>query len=216
MRGALLDRERIGRHEGIIPAYAGSTTNLYIGITGRKDHPRVCGEHVPASSVDVWSMGSSPRMRGALGQHLGQRGVLGIIPAYAGSTSNPLCCLPRVGDHPRVCGEHVEIPSGCVGLVGSSPRMRGALIRDELHDCVLGIIPAYAGSTRALPRGEVPSVDHPRVCGEHSVCKLMFSALRESSPRMRGAQWCRSSANPEGGIIPAYAGSTQASKQVSK
>ena len=196
---------------GIIPAYAGSTStsrpsmSLVTGSSPRMrgalasvpasnpchwDHPRVCGEHA--------------RLPG------GPHGVEGIIPAYAGSTQS-LCesstvivgssprmrGAPRPGvklwtrnwDHPRVCGEH-------------KPKLSCPLLK-------LGIIPAYAGSTRKLARSEYmrggssprmrgapsptpvvldPTRDHPRVCGEHR------SRLRTTRCRAR--------------IIPAYAGST--------
>ena len=33
---------------GIIPAYAGSTHSADASTVGGRDHPRVCGEHMPA------------------------------------------------------------------------------------------------------------------------------------------------------------------------
>ena len=146
MRGAHFKDVPHGDYEGIIPAYAGSTSSTSWRSTTIRDHPRVCGEHVPASSVDVWSMGSSPRMRGALDTRLGAVSQVGIIPAYAGSTilRPPLCAMCGIipayagstvsksgdnrldRDHPRVCGEHTffQAPPGV--KIGSSPRMRGA------------------------------------------------------------------------------------------
>ena len=134
---------------GIIPAYAGSTNRLEIAVNGwkgssphtrgalsfspprrarRRDHPRIRGEH-----------GDGPRR---------ERRARGIIPAYAGSTrwlkergfdftgSSPHTrgalfkragILIKVGDHPRIRGEH-PAPYEPLRFVG-------------------GIIPAYAGST---------------------------------------------------------------------
>ena len=50
------------------------------------DHPRVRGEHelMPHQYVPV--RGPSPRARGALPVHLDHTGVVGTIPACAGST----------------------------------------------------------------------------------------------------------------------------------
>ena len=53
--------------------------------------------------------------------------VLGIIPADAGSTYAGNPGLGVLGDHPRVCGEHLDLRMLSVRLPGSSPRMRGAL-----------------------------------------------------------------------------------------
>ena len=92
----------------------------------------------------------------------------GIIPAYAGNTDARLRGVTVDRDHPRVCGEHIEVVRA-VGLQpGSSPRMRGTH-RDSLAVCLAGgIIPAYAGNTRWFSNHGTSPRDHPRVCGEHS------------------------------------------------
>ena len=72
------------------------------------DHPRVCGEHSGSRHMVVVGVGSSPRMRGALSAMFSSYTLLGIIPAYAGST-----------DAASTCGAVSH---------GSSPRMRGAQI----------------------------------------------------------------------------------------
>ena len=72
----------------------------------KEDHPRVCGEHGTTVWSDPDNVGSSPRMRGALGHMAVYLPWLGIIPAYAGSTY-PVQVTDIFGwDHPRVCGEH--------------------------------------------------------------------------------------------------------------
>ena len=196
---------------GIIPVYAGNTarqpcaswhrrgssphtrgtripTNRLAGLG--EDHPRIRGEHFLSSSPMTFSEG--------------------IIPAYAGNTSRPSCSRTRTGgssphtrgtrrprtapsgsgrDHPRIRGEHARV------LV--------LLVRLD------GIIPAYAGNTRAAsdatracsgssphtrgtlgPKGQHPVIqwDHPRIRGEHHA----------AAPLLR----------PVAGIIPAYAGNT--------
>ena len=127
MRGAQCPRCLHVEHDGIIPAYAGSTAAAILHGHNHRDHPRVCGEHDRRTGVTFTHTGSSPRMRGARANapevHLQAR----IIPAYAGSTA--LSSQPRRPrrDHPRVCGEHgarLVTPSP---RRGSSPRMRGAL-----------------------------------------------------------------------------------------
>ena len=94
--------------------------------------------------------------------------------------------------------------------MGSSPRMRGAHrpLRPHVHR--RGIIPAYAGSTPPATTRTASARDHPRVCGEHTCSDPMNARISGSSPRMRGApgRWCYQ--RPFLGIIPAYAGSTNA------
>ena len=52
-------------------------------------------------------------------------------------------------------------------LLGSSPRMRGALpVQINVADCAR-IIPADAGSTRGTYDSPLKTWDHPRGCGEH-------------------------------------------------
>ena len=65
MRGALSPAVPIIRWDGIIPAYAGSTSAPLGGPTTCRDHPRVCGEHDALLWLRFATSGSSPRMRGA-------------------------------------------------------------------------------------------------------------------------------------------------------
>ena len=126
MRGARRINGDIPLTLRIIPAYAGSTLALINASIKPVDHPRVCGEHAKNRSSHSSSMGSSPRMRGARSGMRIQPQLLGIIPAYAGSTYILTGLWLAIRDHPRVCGEHSpKSIARCVGT-GSSPRMRGA------------------------------------------------------------------------------------------
>ena len=114
----------------------------------RRDHPRGCGEHKSLVVRMAWNPGSSPRMRGA---RLSRRWVTshpGIIPADAGSTQFLRVLYARPWDHPRGCGEHLSGVSLVVMPVGSSPRMRGALLSPASLSAASRIIPADAGSTQ--------------------------------------------------------------------
>ena len=77
----------------------------------------------------------------------GVRVDTGIIPAYAGSTYDDLGMKVADRDHPRIRGEHRALNPGGVFSAGSSPHTRGARADQSSHLAVLGIIPAYAGST---------------------------------------------------------------------
>ena len=71
---------------GIIPAYAGNTACAHLRYCPRRDHPRICGEHIKRKSFPVILRGSSPHMRGTLKEFVERVDGLGIIPAYAGNT----------------------------------------------------------------------------------------------------------------------------------
>ena len=92
-------------------------------------------------------MGSSPRMRGTRLKGSYHMPTFGIIPAYAGNTCPKLAASMLHRDHPRVCGEHTASTQVLRRSLGSSPRMRGTLLRVRAERQSTGIIPAYAGNT---------------------------------------------------------------------
>ena len=173
-----------------------------------RDHPRVCGEHRQIAGFCSRSLGSSPRMRGT--QFVVLLVISGnpIIPAYAGNTRHQADRKARSGDHPRVCGEHVEYKVEGATSQGSSPRMRGTpeCIVNGAHGA--GIIPAYAGNTQIATCTASWPWDHPRVCGEHRAAPLNPFVIWGSSPRMRGTRVVKFRKTVDFGIIPAYAGNT--------
>ena len=72
----------------------------------------------------------------------------------------------------------------------------------------LGIIPAYAGSTRHSSCHHGPAWDHPRIRGEHAGARAYTPSRPGSSPHTRGALQDPTEPSQENRIIPAYAGST--------
>ena len=167
MRGTLAGTIPVDAVHGIIPAYAGNTRERHGTVSDRRDHPRVCGEHILGDSNADIHRGSSPRMRGTRGGGIGALRLVGIIPAYVGNTPHTTCSWSRNWDHPRVCGEHHTCTF--TGRLGAepSPRMRGTPNVRLVGRLGLGIIPAYAGNTYRMCRSYTVPRDHPRVCGEH-------------------------------------------------
>ena len=147
MRGAPAEQVGVRAGPGIIPAYAESTPQIAEAGRERRDHPRVCGEHLTHTIQCVPVCGSSPRMRGAPGCSSSLLDDMRIIPAYAGSTGGPADESGKGEDHPRVCGEHPSTMTASLGAWGSSPRMRGAPGTLGAGGPGRRIIPAYAGST---------------------------------------------------------------------
>ena len=136
MRGARRQVVLRAVRERIIPADAGSTGAAYSSGRRKWDHPRGCGEHDRLAVCQPGQAGSSPRMRGAPGQHLRGPELRGIIPADAGSTRPELNHKIAAQDHPRGCGEHRPHTRRDRRCRGSSPRMRGALFLKRHMPCM--------------------------------------------------------------------------------
>ena len=86
VRGALVFLVPSSQKRGIIPACAGSTCGVRCVMPDRRDHPRMCGEHVRSATSLSWPSGSSPHVRGAPVRISHTGSGRGIIPACAGST----------------------------------------------------------------------------------------------------------------------------------
>ena len=106
MRGSLASEVLAYSALGIIPAHAGLTLVRHSRTAASRDHPRACGAHYFTFGFPQSFMGSSPRMRGSLG-NLPFSGVdSGIIPAHAGLTRIQTAAAKLTRDHPRACGAH--------------------------------------------------------------------------------------------------------------
>ena len=70
----------------------------------------------------------------------------------------------------------------------------------------VGITPAYAGKSLCQPDTPTSAEDHPRVCGEKLLMRLLGTMRGGSPPRMRGKAQPLSSIQMAMGITPAYAG----------
>ena len=135
----------------IIPARAGFTYSAKESAPTVRDHPRSCGVYPISTLLRKPLIGSSPLVRGLRG--FGWRGFGGgrIIPARAGFTSpsNPHNNLHS--DHPRSCGVYTPRFFGVIGVLGSSPLVRGLPAMCVETEPSTRIIPARAGFTLADP-----------------------------------------------------------------
>ena len=152
-RGAQLAALPEWRGWRIIPAYAGSTVWASLPMERAADHPRIRGEHSRHSAIVGTVVGSSPHTRGAQVRYPWPGCRRRIIPAYAGSTRPDRHPRRPRRDHPRIRGEHERAGRSPRRRWGSSPHTRGAPLSPTRHTIIMGIIPAYAGSTR--PEGSL-------------------------------------------------------------
>ena len=187
-RGPLIPERPPLRGRGIIPAYAGTTTTLTGGDVPISDHPRLRGDHGSIPSAMFATAGSSPPTRGPPRLGVQDLGVLGIIPAYAGTTAAPRRPGAQSRDHPRLREDHCATQCQSLGLWGSSPPTRG---------------PQSTKQSQALEAGIIP-----RLRGDHPGRPHFSRAAGGSSPPTRGPPLMSTTHPSNPGIIPAYAGTT--------
>ena len=134
--------------------------------------------------------GSSPRGRGKPISAKRDTYQERLIPAWAGKT----CALPSIV---RSHG-------------GSSPRGRGKRGDVRRRSRCGGLIPAWAGKTRPTERTSNALEAHPRVGGENLPVLHPSMTVDGSSPRGRGKRHGRPRPRALTGLIPAWAGKTDA------
>ena len=153
--------------------------------------------------------GSSPRMRGTPCAFPAVTRCHRFIPAHAGNTARPRLQGFVGAVHPRACGEHSRLTDTERSTHGSSPRMRGTLLRDDGTLWLNRFIPAHAGNTPRDGRTTSANTVHPRACGEHALFAAVAFSIVGSSPRMRGTRKAVSVGVFDCRFIPAHAGNTE-------
>ena len=197
------------RRVGLIPARAGTTSRSCRRATVERAHPRSRGDHHHSLKRPANDLGSSPLARGPQRPTPGVAGLVGLIPARAGTTL-PVVGMGGVnGAHPRSRGDHATSCASSAVSAGSSPLARGPR---GLHLLLLrrpGLIPARAGTTGQGDDYRQHQRAHPRSRGDHKSRRFFSTRRRGSSPLARGPRRRRLHRVPCGGLIPARAGTTQ-------
>ena len=132
---------------GLIPAHAGKTGWLGMGLEPLRAHPRSRGENTTLYQAQTANHGSSPLTRGKrkIGVHTGEG--LRLIPAHAGKTRGHRRILCEGEAHPRSRGENRIAIYNVTTTGGSSPLTRGKLRGRPRGPRPCGLIPAHAGKT---------------------------------------------------------------------
>jgi len=187
-RGALVGHGCDVADHGITPAFAGSTSLIRSPARSAWDHPRIRGEHTLARMPSRSRLGSPPHSRGAPTRTAPVVDIDGITLAFAGSTTGARRGSFSTPDHPRIRGEHLRTVNTSLIRNGSPPHSRGALSPDPARPPLLGITPAFAGST-LIRVSELHSCrDHPRIRGEHGYATATSPLGPGSPPHSRGAR----------------------------
>ncbi len=189
LRGTCIAHHLTAKIHRFIPAPAGNMIRSRHQKLKTSVHPRACGEHEMYRGSTANCIGSSPRLRGTCQASRRISNRRRFIPAPAGNIAPAAMRLSATSVHPRACGEHGKARGVTAGRVGSSPRLRGTLIRNLYRLRLPRFIPAPAGNmiNDKCPSGYL-SV-HPRACGEHNEESKLFCKLIGSSPRLRGTSF---------------------------
>ena len=113
-------------------------------------------------------------------------GKLRITPAYAGKSQRPQRSTGDNQDHPRICGEKVELYRIDKTEIGSPPHMRGKVMTVSARVLAARITPAYAGKSVTGFHQDDLEEDHPRICGEKMPVNPKKDKRVGSPPHMRG------------------------------
>ncbi|EFW09849.1 hypothetical protein HMPREF9005_1173 [Actinomyces sp. oral taxon 178 str. F0338] len=208
MRGKLDGGRPVLRGDRLIPARAGKTTVPGTVPKRKRAHPRACGENVRVCGAPPGRAGSSPRVRGKLGDEGYDAVGGGLIPARAGKTAIEAGKALATAAHPRACGENSLMSARASRNSGSSPRVRGKHGLDQRNGQIRGLIPARAGKTGWRRRRWAGRPAHPRACGENGHRGGQGPGNRGSSPRVRGKRPGSEPSRDPRGLIPARAGKT--------
>ena len=166
MRGKVNQSQEKGKSIRITPAYAGKRSICRMISGGKWDHPRLCGEKKAKEMLRRNYAGSPPPMRGKVFTASTPCVSARITPAYAGKSGSGGGSYSNCEDHPRLCGEKLDIAEAVQEDKGSPPPMRGKDSVTLYRDHVVRITPAYAGKSSCDWFRRSSCWDHPRLCGE--------------------------------------------------
>ena len=108
----------------------------------------MCGENAQDFRSLSYELGSPPRVRGKPDELIKSADKGRITPACAGKTKITIRVLTIGWDHPRVCGENIQVLYNTVSGSGSPPRVRGKLKSSKKKVDYVRITPACAGKTK--------------------------------------------------------------------
>ena len=211
-RGGHRTLSRIHRPPGLIPARAGRTSPRPPQGRDRRAHPRSRGADLNDLLGTLTGLGSSPLARGGLRREGPATMSAGLIPARAGRTGGARRGALGLGAHPRSRGADGFKGAAAGMQTGSSPLARGGRPRRAQRRPERGLIPARAGRTSSRRTPARPPWAHPRSRGADLALPLDLVRVQGSSPLARGGRRVPVLEGRGGGLIPARAGRTCATR----
>ena len=130
IRGTQILIYRPIRSTRFIPVHTGNTMKPTVEQVIITVHPRAYGEHRVLLLLLLHSHGSSPCIRGTRAISEMKTKFNRFIPVHTGNTNGTFNPPPPPPVHPRAYGEHDCTVWLLNSLKGSSPCIRGTLVRD--------------------------------------------------------------------------------------
>ena len=177
------------RLSAVYPRACGGTVAGLVDIGGAAGlSPRLRGNQLHESAVELFARGLSPRLRG---NHPESNRIIrrriGSIPAPAGEPWHPTAQPRNPGVYPRACGGTPLTPGYRQSNVdGLSPRLRGNPAYAGGTGHVRGSIPAPAGEPMMSATASWAKPVYPRACGGTSWYSRIICSSWGLSPRLRG------------------------------
>ena len=127
----------------------------------------MCGDYLCTLYILSRLLGSPPLVRGLPDYDNVSLPDRGITPACAGTTAPGTLREEHVKDHPRLCGDYVELKVDNTTRAGSPPLVRGLQALPHILAILKRITPACAGTTVDSFNSFISPRDHPRLCGDY-------------------------------------------------
>ena len=170
----------------------------------------MCGDYSAWSRLPACILGSPPRVWGLRSWRIASFLSLRITPTCVGTTRLLSALLLLSRDHPHVCGDYGELTTLGMRVLGSPPRVWGLLIGQCRLLAASGITPTCVGTTSSIRRVNSVIRDHPHVCGDYSVHRVLFTVVLGSPPRVWGLPDDSLCSVSDEGITPTCVGTTPA------
>ena len=97
-----------------------------------------------------------------------------------------LCVVVYLRDHPHACGDKFLSVKFPITGIGSSPRVWGQVILDEIECTIIWIIPTRVGTSCCHCISIYTIRDHPHACGDKFSIAVIQNDNVGSSPRVWG------------------------------
>ena len=151
-------------------------------------HPHGCGERQRPVRIGYDNDGSSPRVWGTRGHIQAVVELIRFIPTGVGNAALAAVDVDAAAVHPHGCGERGFV--GVAGLAGygSSPRVWGTHIDDQIGPGCGRFIPTGVGNAGPVVSGPAKHPVHPHGCGEREEYLQAKGIKTGSSPRVWGTR----------------------------